>query len=125
MSGPQPREGFSDLLVITRVSNCSDDAEQTVVYNSETDGNPQDFLEQPLVTPLLPIPLTTPDTPRHNCAGVLPSSRELAARHCWQSSSGSLSRSVFTGQACRFPCAPRYRLEGTKALPAGCCRVDG
>ena len=41
-------EGFSDLLVITRVSNCSDDAEQTVVYNSETDGNPQDFLEQPL-----------------------------------------------------------------------------
>ena len=61
------------------------------------------------------------DTPRHKCARVLPSSRELAARHCWQSSSGSLSRSVFTGQACRFPCAPRYRLEGTKALLAECC----
>ena len=42
---------FTDLLVITSIpEGCpgSDDQEHPVVYNSETDGNPQDFLEQPL-----------------------------------------------------------------------------
>ena len=42
---------FTDLLVISSIpEGCpgSDDQEHPVVYNSETDGNPQDFLEQPL-----------------------------------------------------------------------------
>lgn len=42
---------FTDLLIITKIpEGCpgSDDQDHPVVYNSETDGNPQDFLEQPL-----------------------------------------------------------------------------
>lgn len=44
-------QGFTDLLVITKVSSCSDDADSTVVYNSQDPqygANPQDFMEGPL-----------------------------------------------------------------------------
>jgi hypothetical protein len=42
---------FSDLLVITEITDgCpgSDDQDYPVVYDSETDGDSQDYLEQPL-----------------------------------------------------------------------------
>lgn len=42
---------FTDLLVITSIpEGCpgSDDQDHPVVYSSDTQGNPQDFLEQPL-----------------------------------------------------------------------------
>jgi hypothetical protein len=42
---------FTDLLVITSIpEGCpgSDDQDHSVVYNSDSQGNPQDFLEQPL-----------------------------------------------------------------------------
>src|SRR5215210_6969032 len=42
---------FTDLLVITNIpEGCpgSDDQDHPVVYDSETDGDPQDFLEQEL-----------------------------------------------------------------------------
>lgn len=50
-AGQVDSPAFSDLLVITSLSEgCpgSDDQEHPTVYNSEKDGNPQDFLEQPL-----------------------------------------------------------------------------
>ncbi len=49
--GPSRAPAFTDLLVITQIAEgCpgSDDQDHPVVYNSETDGNPQDYLEQPL-----------------------------------------------------------------------------
>jgi len=42
---------FTDLLVITKIpEGCpgSDDQDHPVVYDSAKDGNPQDYLEQPL-----------------------------------------------------------------------------
>ena len=50
-AGSADSPAFTDLLVVVSVpEGCppSDDQEHPVVYNSETDGNPQDFLEQPL-----------------------------------------------------------------------------
>jgi len=42
---------FADLLIVTKIpEGCpgSDDQEHPVVYNSQNDGNPQDYLEGPL-----------------------------------------------------------------------------
>jgi|GEM_PF-3537006 len=50
-AGQVDSPAFTDLLVITSIpEGCpgSDDQEHPVVYDSSTDGNPQDFLEQPL-----------------------------------------------------------------------------
>ena len=49
--GPGDAPAFTDLLVVTRIpEGCpgSDDQDHPVVFNSATDGNPQDYMEQPL-----------------------------------------------------------------------------
>ncbi len=49
--GSTDAPAFTDLLVITQIpEGCpgSDDQEHPVVYNSDNDGNPQDYLEPPL-----------------------------------------------------------------------------
>ena len=50
-AGQVDSPAFTDLLVITSIpEGCpgSDDQTHPVVYDSSTDGNPQDFLESPL-----------------------------------------------------------------------------
>jgi len=50
-AGQTDSPAFTDLLVITSIpEGCpgSDDQDHPVVYSSDTQGNPQDFLEQPL-----------------------------------------------------------------------------
>jgi len=49
--GPTDAPAFTDLLVVTQIpEGCpgSDDQQHPVVFNSQTDGNPQDYLEGPL-----------------------------------------------------------------------------
>lgn len=50
-AGQADSPAFTDLLIITQIpEGCpgSDDQDHPVIYNSEQEGNPQDFLEQPL-----------------------------------------------------------------------------
>jgi hypothetical protein len=49
--GPGDAPAFTDLLVVTKIpEGCpgSDDQDHPIVYNSGTDGNPQDYMEQAL-----------------------------------------------------------------------------
>jgi hypothetical protein len=49
--GATDAPAFTDLLVITQIpEGCpgSDDQDHPVVYNSDNDGNPQDYMEGPL-----------------------------------------------------------------------------
>lgn len=49
--GPGDAPAFTDLPVVTRIpEGCpgSDDQDHPVVFNSSTDGNPQDYQEPPL-----------------------------------------------------------------------------
>ena len=50
-AGAQPTSTFTDSLVVTSIpEGCpgSDDQEHPIVYDSTTDGNPQDFEEPPI-----------------------------------------------------------------------------
>ena len=50
-AGQDTTPAFTDLLVVTSIpEGCpgSDDQDHPVVYRSDTQGNPQDFLEQPI-----------------------------------------------------------------------------